>query len=147
MAGIPGLTKAEINPKCVLFSIIVIFLYFYRPPETSRGMSLLTGSLIFVIAYVSMAWYDHFYECIPLKGDQGITSVLKPAAKDKKNTKERQEIAIFHMFVVSWLIHLAFNGMDPNNQSYFVSVLALAAFTLLYHARNLSDKTGSASLS
>jgi ABC-type transport system involved in multi-copper enzyme maturation permease subunit len=139
MAGIPGLTKTEINPKCVLFSIIVIFLYFYRPPETSRGMSLLTGSLIFVIAYVSMAWYDHFYECIPLKGGQGITSVLKPKrdANDKKNTKERQEIAIFHMFVVSWLIHLAFYGMNPNNQSYFLSVLALAAFTLLYHARNL----------
>lgn len=138
MAGIPGLTKVEINPKCVLFSIIVIFLYFHRPPERSRMMSIIIGLLIFVISYVSMAYYDYFYECIPLKGGQGITSKLKPVSKHKKeNTKGHMEIAIFHMFVVSWLIHLAFYGMNPKNKSYFVSVLALAAFTFLYHFKFL----------
>ena len=52
----------ELNPKCVIFSIIIIGLFFYQPPNMNIYWKLVTTFVLFVISYVSMAWYDYKFD-------------------------------------------------------------------------------------
>ncbi len=46
------------NIKCIVFSIVLMISYWFLPKSNPFMLPL-----IFVIAYVSMAWYDHMYNC------------------------------------------------------------------------------------
>ena len=53
------------NVKCIIFSLICMALFLYNPSSLLKNKYLLYVSLfiIFVLAYVAMAWYDYFYDC------------------------------------------------------------------------------------
>ena len=53
------------NPKCLLFSAVIMALYWF----SSSTKNTLMLPVIFVVSYVAMAWYDYYYDCriMPLK--------------------------------------------------------------------------------
>ena len=46
------------NPKCIIFSVVLMIAYWTLPKKNPFMLPL-----IFVFAYVSMAWYDYLYNC------------------------------------------------------------------------------------
>ena len=69
------------NVKCIIFSIICMALFLYKP--NIRNEYILYGTLfvIFTIAYVAMAWYDYYFKCdlLPLqKGEYSLQQYIKP---------------------------------------------------------------------
>lgn len=149
MAG--GLFKNypfELNIKCVIFSTIIIALFFYHPPEMSLLWKCFTAFVLFVVAYVSMAWYDYKFECTKLalkRGSRGgVTTLLKPKPHTESQTdpsKESKEekqltmslINIYHLFIITpLLIYIGLNG-DKSNQMAIILLIANLAFAILYH--------------
>lgn len=48
-----------LNMKCVIFGVILIASYFM----TSCDPNYFIPFLIFIVAYIAMAWYDYMYDC------------------------------------------------------------------------------------
>ena len=82
-----------INIKCVIFSILCMALFLYKPNFTSEILKYLTLFIIFVVAYVAMAWYDFYFDCrvLPLEREntvlQGFLNLLKMMKKKKIQMK------------------------------------------------------------
>ena len=110
------------NEKCIIFSLICMALFLYKPNITNKFLLYGTLFLIFVIAYVAMAWYDYYFNCdiIPLKrGTRSFTGQFKPPAhipekqekdKDTKLDAKRRKYLIYGMhllFIVPLLAYLA----------------------------------------
>lgn len=152
MAG--GLFKNypfELNIKCVIFSFIIIALFFYVPPEMNIAWKIFISFVLFVIAYVAMAWYDYKFECMKLalkRGSKGgITTLLKPEThresqtdRSKDTKKEKQLtmslINVYHLFILTpLLVYVGINGIQKNKMSTTPLVLLIAnfAFGILYH--------------
>ena len=49
-----------LNIKCIIFSFIIMIIYSFRPPALSIAPQMLVYFLIFVVSYVSLAWYDYY---------------------------------------------------------------------------------------
>ena len=152
MAG--GLFKNypfELNIKCVIFSFIIIALFFYVPPEMNIAWKIFVAFLLFVIAYVSMAWYDYKFECMKLalkRGSKGgITTWFKPEPHKEsqtdrsKDTVEEKQLTmalinVYHLFILTpLLVYVGINGIQKNKMSTTPIVLLIAnfAFGILYH--------------
>jgi hypothetical protein len=168
MAG--GLFKNypfELNIKCVIFSTIIIALFFYQPPEMSLIWKCFIAVLLFVIAYVAMAWYDYKFECTKLalkRGSKGgITTMLKPQPHvesqtdpSKVTTDEKQLtmslINIYHIFIVTpLLLYVGINGLiggktEMSMQTSVVILIANFAFAILYHIVRVLRKFNGVSL-
>ena len=58
-----------LNEKCIFFALVCMGLFLYKPEFKNQFFLYFTLFVIFVIAYVSMAWYDYFFNCdiLPLK--------------------------------------------------------------------------------
>jgi hypothetical protein len=100
------------NPKCVIFGIILMVMYWFLPSH-----ELILLPMLFIIGYIAMAWYDHLYQC-KVKLHSGISpigiSTLDSWAKpqifsdDLKNINYvddqvlayRRNINYFHIFGV-----------------------------------------------
>ena len=48
----------SLNPKCIVFTVLLAAGYWYLP---SKNIRVLVALLYF--PYLAMAWYDHVYEC------------------------------------------------------------------------------------
>lgn len=48
----------SLNIKCIVFTAAVAGGYWYLPPRSWWVLAMLMW-----LPYVSMAWYDHFYDC------------------------------------------------------------------------------------
>ena len=71
----------QLNVKCIIFSLLIMTIFLYKPNIKSKLIMGTTLFTIFVIAYVAMAWYDYFYNCnvLPLKrGDKSFTGLFTP---------------------------------------------------------------------
>jgi len=139
------------NEKCIIFSLICMALFLYKPNITNKFMLYGTLFLIFVIAYVAMAWYDYYFNCdiIPLKrGTHSFTGQFKPPAhipekqekdKDTKLDAKRRHYLIYGMhllFIVPLLAYLAIYKKKVNSITYpLLGVLAI--FTAGYHGSAL----------
>lgn len=149
MAG--GLFKNypfELNIKCVIFSTIIIALFFYHPPEMSLLWKCFTAFVLFVVAYVGMAWYDYKFECTKLalkRGSRGgVTTLLKPTPHTEsqtdpsKDTKEEKKLTmslinVYHLFILTpLLIYIGVNG-NKSDQMTIIVLIANLAFAILYH--------------
>ena len=134
------------NEKCIIFSIICMALFLYKPSFSNNYTLYGTLFFIFVIAYVAMAWYDYFYDCriLPLKqGKYSWMRSVKPPAHEPEKQKEgkcdveetarHMLIYISHIiFIVPLLVYLAVYKTKVNPIVYpLLGVLAL--FTLGYH--------------
>jgi hypothetical protein len=61
-------TPLHLNPKCLVFSGFILYIYWFLPPQPSLNpvqLSLKRGISIglAIAAYIFMAWYDVLYDC------------------------------------------------------------------------------------
>jgi ammonia channel protein AmtB len=149
MAG--GLFKNypfELNIKCVIFSTIIIILFFFHPPEMNIIWKSFIAFILFVVAYVAMAWYDYKFECTKLalkRGSKGgITTLFKPEPHTKsqtdssKETKDEKQLTmslinIYHLFIITPLVIYIGTYGDKSNINAIVVLIANLAFAILYH--------------
>ena len=135
------------NEKCIVFSLICMALFLYKPNITNNYVLVGVLFLIFTIAYVAMAWYDFFFNCdiLPLRrGKYSLTGKLKPPAhepekqEDHKDTpldsKKRQVLiyAMHLLFIAPLLGYVAFKQTKINPITYPL-IGTLAVFTASYH--------------
>ena len=75
------------NPKCVAFSFYSSLLFY-----AGGGRNPLLITLIFIIAYVMLAWYDFTYECEDFMYSGtgfGFSSLFKPQYREKDRDLDR----------------------------------------------------------
>lgn len=135
------------NIKCIIFSLIIISLFFYSPIIKKTYISYGIAFLLFVISYVGMAWYDSIFNCdiLPLKkGEKSIQKYLKPEAHIERKQIEHLETAYetslkykliyaAHLFfVVPFLGYISIYRRKIPNYMYIV-LGVLTVFTMMYH--------------
>jgi hypothetical protein len=142
-----------LNIKCIIFSIIIMIIYTFRPPILSLVPSLLIYFIIFVISYVALAWYDYYYACsqLPLhksSGGGGFTGYFKPPAHEAKKQNEhlftqievdKNNKTIFALHLLVIVPILLFIGINQNKtpiQAFYL-LIVLAVFTTVYHGFRL----------
>tara|TARA_Y100000817_G_scaffold132245_1_gene103559 strand:+ start:22 stop:672 length:651 start_codon:yes stop_codon:yes gene_type:complete len=141
-----------LNEKCIVFSLIIMIIFLFKPNFKSNIVLYVTLFIIFVISYVAMAWYDYFYDCrlLPLKrGKYGITGLFKPPphvaekqVEQKKLTKLESKrtgmiIYLSHILLfVPILCYVAYYKQNSGDGAFSILV-ALAIFTAGYHAMRL----------
>ena len=136
-----------LNEKCIFFALICMGLFLYTPNFKNQYVLYLVLFIIFLVAYVSMAWYDYFFNCdiLPLKrGKISISGLFKPPthSPDKQtNNKEtsldrkRRSLLIYlsHiLFIVPLLLYITIYKNKVNKIIYPL-LFVLAIFTLAYH--------------
>jgi hypothetical protein len=140
-----------LNIKCIIFSIIIMIIYTFRPPRLSLIPSLSIYFIIFVISYVALAWYDYYYACsqLPLqKSSVGITDYLKPPAHEPKKqlehmfsekeiNKNNKTIYALHLLViVPILLYVGIKSKKAPKEAFYL-LIVLAGFTAVYHGFRL----------
>ena len=70
-------TPLYLNLKCIIFSIILIIVY-YLPHPHSTAHNIVFLFLLGVSAYISMAWYDVLYDCNDRLKPTILGSISKP---------------------------------------------------------------------
>jgi hypothetical protein len=142
----------QINIKCVIFAIIVIFIFFYNPPKMNLYWEIFVSLILFVVAYVAMAWYDYKFDCrnLALKRSSGSYSITKPfkppihiksqitSTKTKKEERlEKFLIHFYHLLIITPL--LLYIGINKNNTPQFLYTILIAniCFAIAYHAQIL----------
>ena len=140
-----------LNIKCIIFSLIIMLIYTFKPPSLSLPVSLLVYFLIFVVSYVALAWYDYYYGCtqLPLQRSKiGITHYLKPPVYDKERQEEhmfsqkeidKNNTTIYAMHFLLIVPLLMYIGIKKGKASrhFFEILIVLAAFTAVYHGFRL----------
>jgi hypothetical protein len=145
----------EFNVKCAIISVIGIIL-FLLPGNTlykdGSYVLMLIISLLFIILYVAVAYYDHLYNCdtIMKSGKYSITRSFKPHEQIGLQEEHRylKSIHLMHVVIISpLLILIASRGislLNPGDQPIdkylsksdkylFPTVGGLGVLTLLYH--------------
>tara|TARA_B110000046_G_scaffold172412_1_gene194155 strand:- start:1026 stop:1493 length:468 start_codon:yes stop_codon:yes gene_type:complete len=141
-----------INEKCIFFSLICMALFLFKPNFHSNITLYFSLFIIFVVAYVAMAWYDYKFDCqtLPLKKGSlgGITAVFKPDAHNNEKQKKHEEtnkdkrlkmilIYLLHLlFIVPVLAYVAIYKTKTNKMIYPL-LGVMAVFTALYHGIRL----------
>jgi hypothetical protein len=138
-----------LNPKCVVFSAIIIGLFFYCPPVMDMKLKLFIAFLLFVVSYVAMAWYDYKFECQKLALRRGtskysITQQFKPPTHTKSQTdpsKQTKEeailnaniIHIYHIFLIApTLLYIGLKKQNASEYAYLFLIVNLI-FAMVYH--------------
>ena len=142
-----------LNIKCIIFSILIMIIYTFRPPVLSLLPSLIIYFIIFVISYIFLAWYDYYYGCnqLPLQKSNNplsITSYFKPKAHEPRKQNEhlfsQKEIdknnitiyALHILIIVPILLYIGIRAQKTPTQAFYI-LLVLAAFTAAYHGFRL----------
>lgn len=135
------------NPKCLIFAFILILLYWYLPRE--RNIFLVP--IIFIVAYVAMAWYDFLYNCDEVMksgsslGPNTLDAIFKPQRRDMENegAVEDQEgaylqrVYLFHLIaIVPLLGYVGWKGSESESRA-FPALLGASGLALLYHGTRL----------
>jgi len=143
-----------LNPKCIVFSIIIMAIFLCKPTFKNNITLGLALFLIFVLSYVAMAWYDAFFDCriLPLqRGSGGLTTKLKPPPhmpeKQEPKTSDKLEgedarknktlVYLMHVIiVVPLLAYIGIYRKSVTPMTYPI-LIALAVFTAAYHGLQL----------
>ena len=150
MAG--GLYKDRpfaFNVKCIIFSLMCMALFLYCPnKKTAEWKRYVALFVVFVVSYVAMAWYDHFFDCrtLPLRrGTASITGTLKPyvagdssgSSDSDSRPSELRLIYLSHvLIIVPTLVYIALRKRKASRIVY--PLLGVVSFmTLLYHGNKL----------
>jgi len=143
------------NIKCIIFSLIIMAIFLYKPEFESNWMIALTLFIIFVIAYVAMAWYDWAFDCniLPLeRGSSSFTGLFKPPPHEpmKQLNGVKSKTGINLQIYMIYLAHLLFFAPligyvaiygKQSNAIVYPLLGALAVFTLGYHGGHLITHT------
>jgi hypothetical protein len=140
-----------LNIKCIIFSVLIMMIYTFRPPVLSLLPSLLIYFIIFVISYVALAWYDYYYACsqLPLqRSTVGVTHYLKPPVhepekqtehmfSEKEINKNNTTIYALHLLlIVPLLVYVGIKGTKTPTEAFYL-IIVLAVFTSVYHGVRL----------
>ena len=142
-----------LNIKCIIFSLLIMCIYTFKGPSLSLVPTMIVYFLIFVVSYVSLAWYDYYYGCsqLPLMRSTnsiGITQHFKPPTHEKEKQdghmfsqreidKNNTVIYAAHLlFIVPLLVYIGIKRGNINPRVYDI-LLALAGFTAVYHGFRL----------
>jgi len=130
------------NEKCIVFSLLCMSLFLYKPSFPNNYWLYFTLFIIFVISYVAMAWYDYYFNCdlVRLKKGTigGITQMFKPDTEETEETSKEFDmrhvlIYMSHLiFIVPLLIYIAIYKQKINPIVYPILGI-LAVFTAGYH--------------
>lgn len=109
-------TPLYLNIKCVIFSGIIIGLY-WSPRPSALFHKIAMSFLLALSAYISMAWYDVLYDCNDRFGPSlfgWMSAPLKPQyyseEYNKLPVKYQKTVKAFDIFV---LIVIAFTIIYP----------------------------------
>lgn len=86
----------ELNIKCVVYAALLMIAYLVLP----RKNNVFILPIIFIFAYVSMAWYDWMYNCQDkmYTGYTGIAGILdsafKPQRRGEATVHERDHLLL-----------------------------------------------------
>jgi len=98
MAGGLFGTPLALNPKCLVFSAFVLFVY-WMPHATAYEHKVVIAFLLATAAYVLLAWYDMIYDC----NDQlkpTILGWLSMPFKPEQYRKDFEELPIKYKKIV-----------------------------------------------
>ena len=140
------------NPKCVVFAVALMLLYWFLPRENNVFML----PIIFVVAYVSMAWYDYLYDCSSIMrsgsyiGSNTFDAIFKPqrrdeAAKLKYDTKfvgDQEQaylsrVYLFHVLAVSPVLIYAGYMAQEADPRIFPVLMTFGVISLFYHGTRI----------
>jgi len=137
------------NPKCLLFSVMIMAIYWFSP----RNKNAYLLPVIFVMSYVAMAWYDYMYNCDIIMysgkslGPNTMDAIFKPQRRnethDNKNLSKNQEheylqrVYLFHVLAVApILLYVGYYGLQ-SNVKIFPVLLSLGGIAMAYHGFRL----------
>lgn len=145
------------NPKCILFSFYSSLLFY-----AGGGRNPLLITLIFVMAYVLLAWYDWTYDCQDLmysgtgpginfsplfkpqyrKKDRDMTKDLsKDLSKDLVEDQEQaylNKVYFFHAFLVAPLLMYVGYWGPQSNTGVWGFLGGMGGIAFMYHGLRLS---------
>ena len=142
------------NPKCILFALTIMLIYWFSPQEKSPYML----PVLFVVSYVAMAWYDYAYNCdTPLLsgysiGPNTFDAIFKPQdisedkipddvkLRDDQIWEYRRRVYLFHILaILPMIIYVGYNG-SASDERIFPALKWTGAFGLIYHVYMLSTR-------
>jgi hypothetical protein len=144
------------NPKCIAFSFYSALLF-----AAGGGKNPLLITLIFIMSYVLLAWYDFTYECKDFMysgtgTSPHFSSLLKPQYREKDRTskfnlgKDEQELVadqekaylnkvyFFHSFLIApMLMYVGYWGEQTNPRVWGL-LGGMGGVAFMYHGFRLS---------
>jgi len=100
-------TPLYLNPKCLVFTAVILIVYWLPHPPTIAH-NLVMGFLLGTSSYISLAWYDVIYDCNDrLKPTLfgWLSKSLKPPEYSKQfeelPLKTKKIVRTFDIFVLS----------------------------------------------
>ena len=144
------------NLKCIILGLILMLFYWFLP--ATKNVFMLPA--IFIIGYISLAWYDYMYKCsdIMLSGSyvglNTLDSIFKPQrrtqedenkikANNKVNLVQDQEQAylsrvyLFHVLLVAPIvIYIGYKQKNADPRIFSV-LLVLGVLAMTYHSIRL----------
>ena len=140
-----------LNIKCIIFSLVCMALFLYKPSFKNNYTLGFTLFIIFVLAYVSMAWYDWAFDCslLPLeKGKYSFSGMFKPHShkpeKQERGKKTKKDISLQNYLIYLSHILIFFPVLlyisiykGRSNPLVFPLLGVIAVMTLFYHGAHL----------
>lgn len=142
----------ELNIKCVFYGFALMLAYWFLP-----GQNVYLLPVIFIFAYIAMAWYDYLYDCnakmysgnSPV-GMSVFDSIFKPQRRGESKKYPRDDsllpdqeqaylrtVYLFHLIaVVPLLGYIGWQGVNANPK-VFPALLAVAGLAGVYHGARL----------
>jgi len=143
------------NIRCLIFAFTMIGLYWLTARFSSKKPNYWLFPLIFIIAYIAMAWYDVGYNCSDrlYSGDTGVASVFdsifKDQLRDRQDNKDsvldqekiyQRNVYLFHiLMIVPILLYVGIQGVRGklSGKDWYVVLIVLAVGALVYHGYRL----------
>ena len=132
------------NPKCILFAGALMGSYWYLPHKNPFLLPL-----IFIVGYITMAWYDYLYECKSKLysgtsiGPNSIDTWGKPQRRNLKSNKDdlvkdqetayKRNVYLFHVLFIAPILYYAGYKNSNLNPQFFPLILGTGLMGLVYH--------------
>ena len=120
-------TPLYLNLKCIIFSIVLIAIY-YLPKPQSIAHNIVMIFLLGTSAYIAMAWYDVLYDCNDRLKPTLLGWISKPF-KPKEYQQQYEQLPLKYKKMI-------------RNVDIFVLIILLITFLYPFFTRNKSFKLG-----
>jgi hypothetical protein len=108
-------TPLYLNPKCLVFSAMILCVYWLPHPNT-RAHNFVMGFLLATSSYISLAWYDTLFDCND-RLKPTLFGWLSGPFKPKEYQQEYNRLPLKYRKVIHW---------------FDIAVLAILLLTFLY---------------
>ena len=119
-------TPLYLNPKCLIFSAIILIIYWLPHPNTIAH-NIVMGFLLATSAYISLAWYDYLFDCNDILKPTLFSWLSKPfKPKEYQDAYQRLPLKyqkIIHSFDIFVLVIILITFMYPFIYTYLRSAM------------------------